>query len=104
IYLIERATIIASLVRRAASEVHIQRSSARAGVITRQIENQLLRRHGLWEKLEQPELEMVSVEDGLWATQQQNGIVEWCEQLRLLRWVLRLDAELMPLEHFPQPD
>ncbi len=27
--------------------------------------------------------------------------VTWCEQLRLLRWALRVDDEIMPLAHFP---
>jgi len=35
---------------------------------------------------------------------QQNQVIEWCEQLRLLRWVLRIDAEIVPLAHFPKLD
>ena len=103
-YFAERAAILASLVRRAASEIDLQRSGVRPEVTTRQNENQLLRKYGLWEKLESPELDLVRVADGEWTVQQQNDLVAWSEQLRILRWVLRLDSELVPLEHFPRPD
>src|SRR5579863_9915414 len=30
--------------------------------------------------------------------------LRWCEQLRLLRWVLGIDTDLMPLAHFSKTD
>ncbi len=59
---------------------------------------------GLWDKLEPAETELVTVADGLWTVEQHNNVTKWCEQLRLLRWALGIDAELAPLEHFPQVD
>jgi hypothetical protein len=103
-YLAERAAILSSLVRRAASEIDLRRSAARHEATTRSNENQLLRKYCLWEKLESPELNLVCVADGEWTVHQQNDLVEWSEQLRILRWVLRLDSDLVPLEHFPRPD
>ncbi len=73
-------------------------------VITRQVQNCFLRNHGLWTKLEQPEFELASIADGQWSTTQRGRVVEWCEQLRLLRWVLGFDAEIVPLAHFPKLD
>ena len=104
-YLQERALIIASLLARAASEIHIEHHELPAAeVLTRQVQNALLRRKGLWEKLEPAETELVSAADGRWTVEQQNNVTKWCEQLRLLRWALGIDAELMPLAHFPNVD
>jgi hypothetical protein len=72
--------------------------------VTRQIQNGFLRERGLWARLEHSEFELASVADGLWNSVQQNQVVDWCEQLRLLRWVLRVDAEIVPLAHFPHLD
>jgi len=105
-YLQERALIIASLLARAASEIHIEHHDLPAGaeVSTRQVQNALLRRKGLWDKLEPAEIELVSAADGRWTVEQQNNVTKWCEQLRLLRWALGIDAELMPLAQFPKVD
>ncbi len=105
-YLEQRALITASLVSRAASEIYLQYNEVPAGLelITRQTQNQILRRSGLWEKLEPAEVDLVHAADGLWTVEQQNQFPIWCERLRLLRWVLRIDDELTPLAHFPKPD
>ena len=102
-YLEERALIIASLLARGASEIYLQHHQVAEGVevVTRQIHNSLLRGHGVWDKLERPEADLASVADGLWSVEQQNGVLTWCEQLRVLRWVLGIDSELIPLAHFP---
>jgi hypothetical protein len=106
-YLHERALIIASLLARGASEIYLANSDetlALAEVVTRQSQNGFLRDRGLWPKLEQSEFELASVADGHWTAMQQNQVIEWCEQIRLLRWVLRIDAEIVPLAHFPKLD
>jgi hypothetical protein len=104
-YLHERALIIASLLARGASEIYLANSDetrALAEVVTRQTQNGFLRDRGLWRKLEQSEFELASIADGQWTAMQQNQVIEWCEQLRLLRWVLRIDADIVPLAHFPK--
>jgi len=105
-YLAERTVIIGSLVARAASEIYLQRNELPTGaeVITRQIQNALLRQSGLWVKLEPVETDLVGVADGRWTPDQHNQVAAWCEQLRLLRWTLGVDAELIPLAHFPRVD
>jgi hypothetical protein len=105
-YLQERAAILASLLARAASEIYIQHNELAPGleVVTRQNQNALLRNAGLWEKLEPPERSLFTAADGQWTTDQQNEVGNWCEQLRLLRWVLGVDAELTPLAHVPRID
>ena len=106
-YLYERSLIIASLLSRAASEIYLANSDdtgTLAQVATRQTQNAFLRERGLWLKLEQSEFELASIADGQWPATQQNNVIEWCEQLRLLRWVLRIDSEIVPLAHFPKLD
>jgi len=105
-YLEERALIIASLLSRGASEIYLQHNQLAPGleVVTRQMQNSQLRENGLWEKLEQAEADLASAADGRWSLEQQNQVSMWCEQLRVLRWVIRLDSELMPLAHFPTLD
>lgn len=105
-YLEERALIIASLLARGASEIYLQhhRIAEGAEVVTRQVHNSLLRGAGLWDKLERPEADLATAADGLWSTEQQNDVLTWCEQLRMLRWVFGIDSELVPLAHFPALD
>lgn len=105
-YLAERAIIISSLLARAASEVRIQRngSSADNEDRTRIGVNTLLRERGLWEKLESVEAQLFGLAPGSWDVEQVNEVALAFEQIRLLRWVFRLDPELIPLAHFPKPD
>jgi len=105
-YLEERLLIVASLFARGASEIYLQHNQPAPGleVDTRQIQNGLLREYGLWHKLERAEAEMASAADGLWTVEQQNHVLMWCEHLRLLRWTLRVDAELVSLAHVPKLD
>jgi hypothetical protein len=102
----ERAVILASLLARAGGEVWLEHHELPPGaeVVTRQVQNTLLRQIGLWEKLEPTEIALVSAADGLWTAAQRMEVITWCEQLRLLRWTLGMDAELMPLAHNPQVD
>jgi hypothetical protein len=105
-YLEERALILGSLVARATSEIYLHHIELgpRTEVATRQTQNALLRQAGLWDKLERPEMALIVVADGHWTEKQQSEVATWCEQLRLLRWVLGIDAELIPLAHFPKID
>jgi hypothetical protein len=105
-YLEERAFITASLLARGASEIQIHRNQAHNSgeVLARQTLNTFLRVRNLWEKLERAEADLASVADGLWTSEQEGYVVVWCEQLRLLRWVLGIDPEIVPLWHCPGLD
>jgi hypothetical protein len=105
-YLEECALIVASLLARAASEIYLQQNQPAPGlgVVTQQMQNALLRENGLWDKLEQAEADLASAADGNWSVEQQNQVLMWCEQLRLLRWVIGVDSELVSLAHFPTLD
>lgn len=105
-YLEDRALIIASLLARGLSEFHLHQDHDRdaSEVFTRQVLNGFLREQGLWDKLEPGEAELVFAADGRWTSEQESGIVLWSEQLRLLRWVLGLDAGIVPLSHYPAVD
>lgn len=105
-YLIDRAAITAALLSRAASEWYVQNKELPSGVevVTRRTQNEILRRENLWEKLEADEADMFRAADGHWKTDQVDSASSLCEYLRLLRWVLGLDAKLFPLTHFPRVD
>jgi hypothetical protein len=105
-YLIDRAAITAALLARAASEGYLQNKELPSGVevVTRQKQNETLRRENLWEKLEADEADMFRAAGGHWNSEQVNSAAVLCEYLRLLRWALGLDANLFPLAHFPRVD
>jgi hypothetical protein len=105
-YLEERAGILASLLARGGSEVYLRHKELPPGaqVVTRQIQNGFLKQTGLWQSLEQPEMELVIAADGGWTQEQRGSVIAWCEQLRLLRWAIGVDRELIPLAHFPGVD
>lgn len=101
-YLCRRAAILSTLIGRAGSEMRVL--SGNAAGSTRQVHNTWLRQNRLWEELEPNELSLMSKADGTWTQAERDSVVTWCEQLRVLRWALGIDSELMPLEHGPQPD
>jgi hypothetical protein len=105
-FLEERALIVGSLLTRAGSEIYLDHHELPPGseVTTRQTQNALLRQHGLWDKLEPDEAVLARAPDGVWTVEQQSAVTQWCEQLRLLRWTLGIDAELKPLAAFPKVD
>ena len=49
-------------------------------------------------------MDLLGAADGSWTVEQQNEIAKSCEPLRLLRWTLGIDVELLPLAHFPKAD
>lgn len=105
-YLEQRALIVASLLARGAGESYQKRNRMPEDVrvVNRQVQNAFLRTQGLWDKLEPEEAALAATAEGDWTLEQTSQVVVWGEQLRLLRWVLRVDSELMPLEHFPKLD
>jgi len=105
-YLEIRAAIIASLLARGASEIYLATHEIPIGaeIVTRQIQNSALRGLGIWEELCPAEKELVICRDGTWTEDQRTTVINWCEQLRLLRWTLRMDNELVPLAHQPNID
>jgi|SRR5665213_983934 len=105
-YLAERLQIIGSLLARAGSEAYLSTHELPPGaeVVTRQNQNAFLRAHRLWEKLESAELALVTTQDGGWTIEQQGEAINWCEQLRLLRWIFGVDTEITSMEHSPKID
>ena len=63
----------------------------------------MLRESGLWDQLEAEEADLFRAADGIWTSEQKSHTSSWCEQLRLLRWAIGLDAEIEPLAHVPKP-
>jgi hypothetical protein len=105
-HLVERLTITAALLIRSGSERYLSEHTVPQGaeVQTRQVHNRILRQHGLWDKLAAEERDLLMLPDGEWPHDQPKRVIEWSEQLRLLRWVLRIDRELAPLAHVPPID
>jgi hypothetical protein len=105
-YLEDRTVIIAALLSRSGSEIYFESHQLPGGqeIITRQILNGKLRDLGLWDKLDPAESAVMSAPDQTWSREQKQQSIAWCEQLRLLRWTLRIDSEVMGLQHAPQID
>lgn len=105
-YLKERAVIVALLLARGASEIYLRLKEPDQGteILTRQKLNAFLRQNDLWSKLEPVEADLMLAADGRWTIRQQDGVFTWCEQLRLLRWIFGVDAEIVPFAHFPKLD
>jgi hypothetical protein len=105
-YVIQRAGIIAGLVLRAGSELSLNsphaQQLAEAGI--RGAINKMLRKSNLWDQLEPGEADLFCAADGAWTSAQKNNMHSWCEQLRLLRWTMGLDADIVPLAHLPTPE
>lgn len=105
-HLVECAVIKGALLARAASESFLKTKEIPDGIviITRQTQIESLRTQGLWDKLSLEEGDLLRAPDGYWTPEQIQQMVSWCEQLRLLRWVLGLDGEITPLAFFPRTD
>lgn len=105
-YMIQRASIMAGLVLRAASELSLNgpdaHDLAEAGI--RGAINKMLRKSKLWDHLEAGEADLFCAPDGAWTSEQKNNMHSWCEQLRLLRWTMGLDPDIVPLAHLPKPE
>jgi hypothetical protein len=105
-YVTDRARIVAALLDRAGTEIYLKDHEVPDGseIIARQRQNQLLIKSGTWQKLRRDEADLLSAPDRAWSQEQCNTSLTWCEQIRLLRWTLRIDDEIMPLAHFPPLD
>ena len=105
-FIAARLQIVAVLFARGANELYLREHPLPPGEMlpARGNLNTLLRQRGLWEQLDPTERDLLGAPEGAWTPDQQNQVIPWCEQLRLLRWVLGIDAELMPLAHFPGLD
>ena len=105
-YMIQRAGIIAGLVLRAASEMSLNSPDGQllteAGI--RGAINKMLRKSKLWDQLEAGEADLFCATDGAWTSEQKYNMHAWCEQLRLLRWRMGVDVDILPLGHLPRPE
>jgi hypothetical protein len=104
-YLKERALVLTSLFVRGTAELYVGRFPEKrdAAESTRQSQNRILRQHNVWDKMEPAERDLMSAATGTWAPEQ-NAVALWAEQVRLLRWTLRIDTQLASLSLFQQYD
>lgn len=101
-YLRKRAVIVEVLMLRASAEHAVQMNAAKFHEgAWRQYLNAELRNLGIWEDLEPKEKDLLAAPEGRWSEQQICNLPEWAEQGRLLRWVLRLNDALTPLDRVP---
>lgn len=100
-YLEARLTIISGLLARGRGESLApgERRTPTDAMASRQVVNTRVRQKGLWEKLEPQEADLLGREGGTWGPEDLLLVLRWSEQLRLLRWVTRMDAEIRPLAH-----
>ncbi|MDX2181501.1 MAG: hypothetical protein SFV18_18040 [Bryobacteraceae bacterium] len=104
-YLAERLFIVGALFARSASEAFRRNTEITVdqALHMRGSYNKWLRQVGLWDKCELDERDLLGAPEGGWTEEQTLLNWTWCEQLRLLRWVLRIDKQIEPLAHFPKP-
>ena len=105
-HLTNDAVIKAALLARGLSESFLKTKELpdNISIETRRNLIESLRKHNLWDKLDVEERDLLHIADGHWTWEQIHLLASWCEQLRLLRWVLGLDARIVPLALFPKPD
>jgi hypothetical protein len=96
LYLAELALIYAVMVDRAGSERFLKEKELPAGVevISRRAQLELLRSHGIWERMAPSDREAIMMPDGHWDWMRINQMALEIEPLRLLRWILRIDFQL----------
>jgi hypothetical protein len=96
LYLAELAVIYAVMVDRAGSERFLQEKELPEGVevISRRAHLELLKSHGIWERMAPADRQAIMMPDGHWDWTRINQMAMEIEPLRLLRWVLRIDFQL----------
>jgi len=93
----EQITLLnAILICRASSEQFVRSKELPQGVtiVTRQRHLELLRQHGMYDKLGAQERDLLIAADGHWTEAVSNSVFALLEPLRLFRWTLRLDPFL----------
>jgi hypothetical protein len=90
------ALVHAVLLDRAGSELYLKKNEVPDGreVVSRRLHLELLKKTGAWERLAQADREALIAADGSWDRDWINRAVLSIEQVRLLRWILQLDAFL----------
>jgi len=96
LYFAELALIYAVFVDRAGSERFLKEKQLPKGVevISRRAQLDLLRSHGIWERMAPSDREAIMMPDGHWDWMRINQMAMEMEPLRLLRWLLRIDFQL----------
>jgi hypothetical protein len=94
------ALVLAAMIDRAGSEAFLKTKEMPEGteVITRQRLVAMLRSTGRWEAMSSMDREMMMLPDKMWDWQQISDVLRQVEDLRVLRWVLRIDTYLLPIE------
>ncbi len=89
----ELALVHAVMIDRAGSELFLKTKTLpeQITVITRQVHRDLLQKFGLWEKLAAVDRDLLLRGDGHWEVAEANTASNSLEELRVLRWALRLD-------------
>ena len=101
-YLISRLRILATLAVRGSAELLALQGKSDANAEGARIwANTHLRETGLWDLMEPEERDLATRESNGWTIQECSGVPVWCEQLRVLRWVVGIDPELQPLHWIP---
>jgi len=92
----ELALLHALLANRAGSETFLRTKILPEGmeVITRREQIKLLREHGMYDRLDTVERDLLWIADGHWSQESIDDVALTLEPLRLLRWVLRIDHYL----------
>jgi hypothetical protein len=101
----KEALLLAVLLSRAGSERMMEKElPPEIEVITRRVQRERLIELGLWDDLPEVLKSLLLLPNGHWAQEQKIGAESCWEYLSVLRWVLRLDDSLRPLNRRPSYD
>ncbi len=94
------ALVLAAMIDRAGSEALLKTKEMAEGVeiMTRQKLIAMLRSTGRWDTMSSADRELMMFPDGSWDWQQIHDAFRQIEDLRVLRWVLRIDTYLLPID------
>jgi hypothetical protein len=94
------ALVLAAMIDRAGSEALLKTKKMPEGVevITRQKLIAMLRSTSRWDAMSSADRELMMFPDGSWDWHQIHDAFRQIEDLRVLRWVLRIDTYLLPID------
>jgi hypothetical protein len=98
----KEAFFLAILLTRAGSERMMEKEfPPEIEVITRRVQREKIVELGLWDELPEAMKSLLLLPDGHWTEEQKSRAESCWEYLSVLRWVLRFDDSLRPLDRRP---
>lgn len=99
------AFLLAMLLYRSSSERILEKEiPPQVQIVTRRYQRERLMQAGLWDDVPAEMKDLLLLPDGHWSERQKSDVNFCWEYFLVLRWVLRFDASLRPLDRGPRYD